>query len=311
MSVVQTGLKAARDVSKRAFKDNQRHTRSSTTRHEIYVDRSVIVLNKPPGLAAQRTVAASSLKVADGTDFDGVLKDLRRRYDAEDIPFPVHRLDKSTTGALVLARTKAMSQELSQQFHSHDVNKSYLALVRGGAKTFPEKAGEIDGSMYIDDGRVSLKPSKDAEAKRARTGWEVLASSERAPVSLLRFQLHTGVKHQLRVHAASVLKAPILGDSLYGSPKLAPQIASATLVPEGRMFLHASSMSLIRYRRDGPHKRFRLGIVAPLPRDFVEVCRDLDIDFDEGDVEGGVYVDGERVDGGKVAGIDGAWVARP
>ncbi|KAI0058087.1 pseudouridine synthase [Artomyces pyxidatus] len=283
-------------------------------KHEIYIDRGIIILNKPPGLVTQGTSAVDSDSKSPHalrTDFDSVLHDLKRKYNSETTPFPIHRLDKATTGALVLARTKAFAQQLAQQFHSHTVEKSYFALVRGGAKTFPVGSGEIQGDLYINDGRVSVKKPKpfgDSESRTARTGWEVLASSSSAPISLVRFQLYTGLKHQLRVHAASALGAPILGDTLYGSARLSPQIATITHIPQDRLFLHSSSITFQRFRRDGQHKRFQLTVMAPLPRDFVVICGDLGIPLEENVVKGGVFVDGQVAENGQVSSIEGKWL---
>ena len=132
--------------------------------------------------------------------------DLRRRYGLSTNPYPVHRLDKvrrlrfrsssynhylfmvstialqGTTGALILARTKALARELSRQFRTHAIGKTYLALVRGGARRFPEKEGLIAGALGFRDGRVRIASGAQTEpagssSKSARTGWELLASS--------------------------------------------------------------------------------------------------------------------------------------
>jgi len=254
--------------------------------------------------------------------------DLRRRYDLNAIPYPVHRLDKGTTGALVLARTKALARELSRQFRTHAIEKTYLALVcdgspHGGFAGFPAKEGVITAPLSLDRrGWVqcdapgspdSPPPQADSgrelglglglglggrvKARAARTTWEVLASSDVAPLSLVRLHPHTGVKHQLRVHMAHALGAPILGDPLYGSAMSSPQVLARTTVPEGRLFLHASSISFWRYRRDGLRKRFRLTIAASLPADFAKLCQDVNLSVPEGVIEGGAFIDGERLEG--------------
>ncbi|TFY72905.1 hypothetical protein EVG20_g56 [Dentipellis fragilis] len=309
----------------------------------LYLDRAVLVLNKPPGLVSQPTSADApgprSTPPPQRSDFDKLLRAFKRHLELDDL-YPVHRLDKSTTGALLLARTKSAAQQLSQQFQSRTVDKSYLALVRGGAKTFPEPRGSIDSFLRINDGRVSLSTMDAPGSKPAQTDWELLASSRKAPLSLLRLHLRTGLKHQLRIHTALSLKAPVLGDALYSTAAPAPQISALTQIPHGRMFLHASHVSFFvraplalgpwapvsmpvrshayhiicarpqRYRKDGPSKRFRLGITAPLPDDFVRICRDVGIPLDEDVVRGGVYVDGVRVADGAVPEVDGLWVAK-
>jgi len=133
-------------------------------------------------------------------------------------------------------------------------------------------------------------------AKAARTAWEVLASSDVTPLSLVRLHPYTGLKHQLRVHMARVLGAQILGDALYGSATTSPPVSARASIPEGRLFLHSSSISFWRYRREGLRKRFRLMISAPLPADFVEICRDFNLDLPEDVIQGGAFVDGERLE---------------
>jgi len=84
-----------------------------------------------------------------------------------------------------------------------------------------------------------------------------------------------------------------------------------TAIPEGRLFLHSSSISFWRYRREGLRKRFRLTITAPLPEDFVKVCQATNLSLPEGVIEGGVLVDGERLKGEEIAGVDGRWLREP
>ncbi|KAH9961593.1 pseudouridine synthase [Russula dissimulans] len=315
----------------------------------LYVDRGVIVLNKPPGLESQGTSRSSTkadVKKDDGpgtrprviSAFDNVLDGLRLRYDLDANPYPIHRLDKGTTGALILARTKPLARELSRQFRTHNIEKTYLALVchdtpPGEFAKFPAKEGVITAPLSLHRrGRVRLdapasptSPQADSgpelglrldrgdevKVKAARTAWEVLASSDVVPLSLMRLHPDTGVKHQLRVHMAHVLGVPILGDPLYESTTSSPQVLERTGVPEGRLFLHASSISFWRYRRDGLRKRFRLTIAAPLPADFAKVCQDVNLSLPEGVIEGGAFIDGERLEGDGTTSEGGQWVGEP
>ncbi|KAF8502375.1 pseudouridine synthase [Russula emetica] len=277
----------------------------------LYIDRGVIVLNKPPGLVSQGTSSSvlAPVTVAAKTHLQETttsLPSLQRAYDLSTKPYPVHRLDKGTTGVLVLARTKALARELSQQFRERVIEKSYLALVIGDSRSFsPAKEGLIDASLSFDDGRVRLGPG----SKAARTTWEVLASSDVASLSLVRLYPHTGLKHQLRVHMAHALKVPILGDALYGGATTTSQRSSAYAgIPEGRLFLHSSSISFWRYRRNGLRKRFRLTISAPLPADFVKICRDMNLGLPENVIEGGAFVDGQRLLGDEIPGVEGRWL---
>jgi 23S rRNA-/tRNA-specific pseudouridylate synthase len=123
---------------------------------------------------------------------------LRRRYGLNTNPYPVHRLDKvrgyilltltpclivasqGTTGVLMLACTKALARELSQQFRARAIEKTYLALVLGGSRDFSVKKGLISGSLSFDDGRVQLGTEEESGSKPALTTWEVLAFSVRS-----------------------------------------------------------------------------------------------------------------------------------
>ncbi|KAJ8586245.1 pseudouridine synthase [Rhizopogon salebrosus TDB-379] len=275
-------------------------------RSAIYADRSIIVLNKPAGLICQGSEASSENK-SECNKFDDLLRDVKQSFDLESLPYPVHRLDKATTGTLLLARSLASARQLSQQFQSRVVGKTYLALVRGGEKSFPARSGEIRDALEFSDGRVSIGES--CAAKFAATDWELLASSPTAPLSLLRLTLHTGLKHQLRIHLAHSLHTPILGDNLYTRSSISDKIAKVTQLPEKRIFLHASQLTLSRYRKAGPSKHFRLGIGAPLPKDFLTICKDAGIPLDPTYVDGGLYVDGQGVD--DVPDLEGRWLRKP
>ncbi|EGO02906.1 hypothetical protein SERLA73DRAFT_165833 [Serpula lacrymans var. lacrymans S7.3] len=283
---------------------------SNWSRRAIYADRGIVVLNKPSGLVCQGSKDGGHGNESDGQrmrgdKFNELLQDLEKYLKQDSLPHPVHRLDKSCTGALVFARNTATAREISQQFLARTVEKTYLALVRGGEKSFPGTSGEIRDALEINDGRVSIGNS--CSAKFAATDWELIGHSPEAPLSLLRLRLHTGLKHQLRVHLAHALRTPILGDTVYTRSTPSEKIAGVTTVPENRIFLHASHISLNRYRKSGPSKRFRLGITAPLPKDFVKICADTGIRLDSKDISGGLFIDGEPV-GEEIPDIEGKWL---
>ncbi|TFY83573.1 hypothetical protein EWM64_g441 [Hericium alpestre] len=146
-------------------------------RHVLYIDRGILVLNKPPGLVSQ--ASAPQNHAGSASEYDALIHQLKTHLQLDEL-YPVHRLDKPTTGALVLARTKHLAQELSRQFRSRAIDKTYLALVRGGEKTFPARSGTIQGHLHFDDGRVSIAagPAKEG-TKPALTEWELLSSSVR------------------------------------------------------------------------------------------------------------------------------------
>jgi len=290
---------------------------STWLKNVIYADRGIIVLNKPPGLVCQGSVAeasASDVLAADfgqknSPNFNGLLGELKNKFDLNTNPYPIHRLDKATTGALVLAKNLNLARELSQQFQSRTVEKTYLALVRGGEESFPGQTGEIRALLKFVDGRASIGSATDG--KLAETDWELISSSKLAPVSLVRLKLHTGLKHQLRAHLAYALHTPILGDTVHSQSKVSRKITDATTqLPEGRMFLHSSHISFFRYKQSGPNKRFRLGITAPLPNDFLRLCSDLDISVGSTGMKGGMFIDGTPVVAEEIPEVHGRWLNR-
>ncbi|KAG2337805.1 pseudouridine synthase [Suillus weaverae] len=276
-------------------------------RNVIYADRSIIVVNKPAGLICQGSEASSEnvgeLILGRKKRLLQPLYDIQKPRDS--LPYPVHRLDKASS--LSRPRNSLAARQFSQQFQSRVVEKTYLALVRGGEKSFPTRSGEIRDALECSDGRVSIGES--CAAKFAATDWELLASSSIAPLSLLRLTLHTGLKHQLRIHLAHSLHTPILGDNLYARSSISEKIAKITRLPEQRMFLHAAQLTLSRYRKTGPNKHFRLRIGAPIPKDFLAICRDAGIALDHVYVDGGLSVDGQHV--GDVPDLEGRWLRKP
>jgi 23S rRNA pseudouridine1911/1915/1917 synthase len=162
----------------------------------------------------------------------------------------VHRLDKDTTGVLLLAKTKALRDTLMAQFEERNVQKQYIALVDGA---MPQK-GTIDtplGPISRAAGRV-MWGVVHAGGHHAKTDWICKKSNKRA--SIVELMPHTGRTHQLRVHLASI-GHPIIGDSVYGKPTT---VAS-------RQMLHAEKLTFLH-----PVTGVPLEIVAPMPRDMRE-----------------------------------------
>lgn len=149
------------------------------SRLAIYADRGVIVLNKPPYLICQGSDAQNkeeqTPRERNVDKFNDLLSDLKDHFHLDKVPHTVHRLDKATTGALVLAKNLTAARQLSQQFQNRSIGKTYLALVRGGEKSFQARSGEIRDAIEADGGHVSI--SQSCSAKFAATDWELLASS--------------------------------------------------------------------------------------------------------------------------------------
>ncbi|EED84605.1 predicted protein [Postia placenta Mad-698-R] len=238
---------------------------STLAKHALlYVDRGLLLVNKPSGLVCQYNRKDDREQNAH-SDFNDFTDDLKRQLSLDADLLPLHRLDKATTGALAFALTHSHAQDLAEQFNAHTVKKSYLAIVRGGTASFPNRTGNIRGVLYTTNGRVSSEAQGQWE-KRAitETDWEVLASSPVAPLSLVRLSPFTGHKHQLRVHMAKILKG-----------------------------------KLTRYLPEGPNKRLRMTFGASLPRYFVRLCDRIKIPLSSELIHGGLWIEGKRVPIGK------------
>lgn len=208
----------------------------------IYRDEDVIVLNKPAGLAVQ---GGSKLT----RHVDGLLDGLR--YGKER-PKLVHRLDKETSGVLVLARTNQAAQMLTKAFQTHEARKVYWAIVIG----CPEKEqGKIDAPLLKKSGKNGMESVQvNYENGQKAVSLYHVADSLSDKVAWLELMPLTGRTHQLRVHCA-YLGTPILGDEKYGGvcENFRTQGVSS------RMHLHARAIRV-------PHPtKGMLEIIAPLP----------------------------------------------
>jgi len=222
----------------------------------LYEDDSVIALNKPPGLATQGGPGV-------GRHVDGMLEAFRRAGDPTR-PKLVHRLDKDTSGVLLIARTSAAAAHFAKQFKGRDTHKLYWAMVMG----VPEPAmGKISAAMDKLPGKPGERMVVTADGKPART---LFAVQDRAAkrAAWLALQPLTGRTHQLRLHCAHI-GHPIVGDGKYGgrAAMLGGQVS-------GKLHLHARRLRL-------PHPDGRmLDIVAPLPTHMQESWRLMGWDAD-------------------------------
>ncbi|MFI4940027.1 MAG: RluA family pseudouridine synthase [Burkholderiales bacterium] len=213
----------------------------------VYEDATIIIIDKPDGLVVHPGAGNWS-----GT----LLNALLQHFPAiAGVPRAgiVHRLDKDTSGLMVVAKTLVAQTDLVRQLQARSVKREYLALVWGT----PRIAGKIDASMgrHPKD-RIKMAVTENAAAKPAVTHYERLATGllDGRPVSLVRCQLETGRTHQIRVHMHSI-GFPLVGDAMYGKQHL------ASVFP--RQALHAYRLGLIH-----PASGKAMEWEAAVPEDF-------------------------------------------
>lgn len=216
----------------------------------VYQDEYIVVINKPAGLSVHpgpghpdRTLVNALL--ARCPDIQGIGDAIR--------PGIVHRLDKDTSGLMMVAKTHSAHRSLSEQIKAREVTKGYLGLVTG---TIGPSRGLIDAPIFRDPRhrkRMAVVPG----GRESRTRYEVQESFP--GYTLVKLYLETGRTHQVRVHLA-YLGHPLLGDTLYG--KASPLL--------DRHFLHAHHLAF-RHPFSGEHLEFRSG----LPQDLAEVLEGL------------------------------------
>lgn len=232
----------------------------------LYEDEDVIAINKPAGMTVHAGAGNPS-----GTLVNALLgRGLELSKGGDPLrPGIVHRLDKETSGVILVAKNDAAHAKLGEAFQQRAVKKTYIALVQGILK---EKTGTIELAIGRDPihrtrmatPRRSWRGAAIANPRHARTDWRVLAHVDNA--TLVEVQLHTGRTHQIRVHF-SALKHPVAGDTLYGAAANL-RIGKVTLPKLERNFLHAARLGFAQ-----PRSNAWIEVRAPLPaelRDFLK-----------------------------------------
>ena len=218
----------------------------------VYQDADIAVINKPKGMVVHPAAGNP-----DGTLVNAIMyhiKDLSG-VGGEVRPGIVHRIDRMTSGLLVIAKNDEAHNFLSEQLKTHSVSRIYYALVDGNLR---EDEGTVDAPIArsrSDRKRMAVDP----EGRRAVTHWRVLERF--GDVTFLRLELETGRTHQIRVHMAHI-KHPIVGDEVYGRGR-------NKLGIEGQA-LHAGELRLV-HPSTGEEMRF----YAPLPEEFESALEKL------------------------------------
>jgi 23S rRNA pseudouridine1911/1915/1917 synthase len=229
----------------------------------IYEDPHIIVLNKPPGLVVHPAPGNYTGTLVNALLYHyGSLPSLGAgpQGNERERAGIVHRLDKDTSGVMVVARTQGALRSLSMQFKSRIVQKRYIALVSGVIK---KGSGTIEaglGRHVKERKKISVHTHK---AREAVTLYKVKERFKNA--TLVEVEIKTGRTHQIRVHLAHI-GYPILGDRVYGGVKVT-KLNDSTI---SRQMLHAESLSLLH-----PDTGHPMTFTAPPPQDMAEVIERL------------------------------------
>jgi 23S rRNA pseudouridine1911/1915/1917 synthase len=227
----------------------------------VYQDADLVVVDKPAGMVVHPAAGHDS-----GTLVNALLHhiDDLSGIGGEKRPGIVHRLDRGTSGLMVVAKNDAAHQELARQFHDREVEKEYMALVWG----------VVHAGRRIDEpiGRDPVNRKK--MSNRARRSREAVTRIVRVhhvnpAVTLAQIAIHTGRTHQIRVHM-SAIGHPIVGDALYGGVHRRVSADIRPVMRLSRPFLHAGSLAF-KHPADGRRMHFE----SPLPSDLQSVLDDL------------------------------------
>lgn len=226
----------------------------------LYEDEDVIVVNKPAGMVVHAGAGAARGTLVNALlHHFGTLSSLGGNLR----PGIVHRLDRGTSGAMVVARTDVAHKVLAEQFRSRAVSKTYVALLHG---RMSRDMGTIERPIARDPQRRTRMTARLVHGRAARTDWRVLLPL--GNFSLIEAEPRTGRTHQIRAHFASA-GHPLVGDTLYGAPRQV-RAGGVSLKPLGRVFLHAARLSFA-HPRTGAAVQAR----APLDRGLYEYLNAL------------------------------------
>lgn len=225
----------------------------------IYEDGDIIVVNKRKGMVVHPApgnmtgTLVSALLYRCGNSLSGIGGVCR--------PGIVHRIDKDTSGLLVVAKNDAAHRSLSEQIAVHSARRTYLALVVGSPR---EDEGTVDapiGRHPVDRKRMAIVREGQGRARDAVTHWRVVERFH--GISLVECKLETGRTHQIRVHMSSI-GHPVLGDEVYGGDKCRAAKAHAKYI--SGQCLHAFRLEL-----DHPRTGERMTFEAPMPDDMAHL----------------------------------------
>src|SRR5207248_2064409 len=230
----------------------------------VYEDADLAIINKPAGMMVHAGAGATDDQRNRGTLVNALLHRFGALSNSDEgwRPGIVHRLDKDTSGLIVVAKNDSTHRKLAQQFASRQVKKTYIALVHG---KIAKDHGTVQSAISRDRVRRTRMTASGAAGREAVTHFRVLRriESDYGKFTLVEVRIETGRTHQIRVHMAS-LRHPVVGDALYGAPKI---LKSRTRKPAAlaRNFLHAAAIEIKHPQSCAP-----LAFSRPLPRELEE-----------------------------------------
>jgi 23S rRNA pseudouridine1911/1915/1917 synthase len=236
----------------------------------VYQDSDLIVVDKPAGMVVHPAAGHERGTLVNAllhhiTDLSGI--------GGEKRPGIVHRLDRGTSGLMVVAKNDASHEELARQFHDREVEKEYTALVWGEVMA----GRRIDAPIGRDpNNRKKMSATESNRMRRTRVAVTRIVRAEHfgPAVTLAQIAIHTGRTHQIRVHLSEI-GHPIAGDALYGGVRRRMPADLRALGRLERPFLHAARLAFTH-----PADGRRMEFTSPLPEDLQRILDELREEFD-------------------------------
>ena len=226
----------------------------------LYEDEDIAVVDKPAGMVVHPAAGH-----ARGTLVNALLHRIGGLSGIGGVARPgiVHRLDRGTSGVMIVAKHDAAHRELARQFHDREIDKEYAALVWGA----PREGQRLEQPIGRDRRQRQKMSTRSARARSALT--TVVTVERFRGVSLALVRIGTGRTHQIRVHLSEAGHA-VVGDAVYGGARAKPPAHLAVVSKLSRPFLHAARLGFTH-----PRTGVRMTLDAPLPADLVEILETL------------------------------------
>ena len=220
----------------------------------LYEDDDLLIVNKPKGMVVHPAVGHST-----GTLVNAIMYHCQGNLsgiNGEIRPGIVHRIDKDTTGSLIICKNNEAHRNIAEQIKEHSVTRRYVGVVAG---TFSEESGTVEGAIGRHPNDRKRMTINEKNGKPAVTHYRVLQTLKGA--SFMEFELETGRTHQIRVHMASI-SHPLLGDTVYGNSKNPYKLQGQALHARTIGFIHPTTGEYIE-------------VSAPIPEYMTELVRKL------------------------------------